>query len=107
MRVGSRLLSGASMEDNSMLMEHTLLLSGDIAESNTVYAGWPAQTFDVHKKMVAEAEAVGWHCLSCREFRSPEDILTGRCGHSICQQYVSETFSLIPRFSFFSTKVPR
>ncbi|KAJ3572686.1 hypothetical protein NP233_g2920 [Leucocoprinus birnbaumii] len=43
MRSGSRLLSGASMEDKSMLCEHSLLVSGDIAESGYVYAGWPAQ----------------------------------------------------------------
>ncbi|KAJ6577678.1 hypothetical protein B0H19DRAFT_1218202 [Mycena capillaripes] len=43
MRPGSRLLSGASMEDSSMLCEHTLLVSGDVAESGTVYSGWPAK----------------------------------------------------------------
>jgi hypothetical protein len=43
MRPGSRLLSGASMEDNSMLCEHTLLASGDVADSGTVYSGWPAK----------------------------------------------------------------
>ncbi|KAJ7124381.1 acetyl-CoA synthetase-like protein [Mycena epipterygia] len=43
MRSGSRLLSGASMEDSSMLCEHTLLTSGDVADSGAVYAGWPAK----------------------------------------------------------------
>ncbi|OBZ79799.1 hypothetical protein A0H81_01490 [Grifola frondosa] len=33
---GSRLLSGASMDDNSMLLEHTLLTSGEIAESGAL-----------------------------------------------------------------------
>ncbi|KAJ8081882.1 putative NRPS-like protein biosynthetic cluster [Marasmius tenuissimus] len=42
MRSGSRLLSGASMEDDSMLCEHTLLTSGEVADSGTVYVGWPA-----------------------------------------------------------------
>jgi carbonic anhydrase/acetyltransferase-like protein (isoleucine patch superfamily) len=46
MRTGSRLLSGASMEDNSMLCEHTLLTSGDVADSGTVYSGWPAQPIE-------------------------------------------------------------
>ncbi|KAI8995280.1 acetyl-CoA synthetase-like protein [Trametes punicea] len=46
MRSGSRLLSGASMEDSSMLFEHTLLTSGEIAESGGVYSGWPAQRLD-------------------------------------------------------------
>lgn len=46
MRSGSRLLSGASMEDSSMLLEHTLLTSGEIAESGGVYSGWPARRLD-------------------------------------------------------------
>ncbi|KDQ51063.1 hypothetical protein JAAARDRAFT_140877 [Jaapia argillacea MUCL 33604] len=46
LRTGSRLLSGASMEDNSMLLEHTLLTSGETAESGSVYAGWPARSLD-------------------------------------------------------------
>ncbi|KAF5361190.1 hypothetical protein D9758_009022 [Tetrapyrgos nigripes] len=41
MRTGSRLLSGASMEDGSMLCEHTLLTSGEIAEAGGIYVGWP------------------------------------------------------------------
>ena len=46
MRSGSRLLSGASMEDSSMLLEHTLLTSGEISESGGVYSGWPARRLD-------------------------------------------------------------
>ncbi|KAI0334381.1 acetyl-CoA synthetase-like protein [Cubamyces sp. BRFM 1775] len=46
MRSGSRLLSGACMEDSSMLLEHTLLTSGEIAESGGVYSGWPARRLD-------------------------------------------------------------
>lgn len=43
MRTGSRLLSGAQMENHSMLMEHALLPSGDVAEASGVYVGWPAR----------------------------------------------------------------
>ncbi|KAJ6559861.1 hypothetical protein B0H19DRAFT_1210275 [Mycena capillaripes] len=46
MRAGSRLLSGASMEDSSMLCEHTLLTSGDVADAGTVYSGWPAKPIE-------------------------------------------------------------
>ncbi|TBU54902.1 acetyl-CoA synthetase-like protein [Dichomitus squalens] len=46
LRSGSRLLSGASMEPTSMLLEHTLLTSGEIAVSDGVYAGWPARPMD-------------------------------------------------------------
>lgn len=43
MRSGSRLLSGASMEDGSVLSEHSLLISGEVAESRAIYVGWPAR----------------------------------------------------------------
>lgn len=43
LRTGSRLLSGANMEPMSMLLEHTLVASGEITESWGVYGGWPAR----------------------------------------------------------------
>ncbi|KAJ6584022.1 hypothetical protein DFH09DRAFT_911062 [Mycena vulgaris] len=45
-RAGSRLLPGASMEDSSMLCEHTLLASGDVADSGAAYSGWPAKPME-------------------------------------------------------------
>ncbi len=38
------------MEEHSMLLEHTLLASGEIAEAGEVYAGWPA------RRLVSEKE---------------------------------------------------
>lgn len=49
LRTGSRLLSGASMEPHSMLLEHTLIASGEIAEANSVYAGWPARQLRIFR----------------------------------------------------------
>lgn len=46
MRAGSRLLSGASMKDNSILYEHTLLTSGEVAEAGATYAGWPRRRIE-------------------------------------------------------------
>lgn len=44
-----RLLSGASMEDGSILLEHTLVLAGESADSNTVWQGWPSDVqMDLH-----------------------------------------------------------
>lgn len=37
----SRLLSGASMEAHSILLEHTLVLAGEQVESGSVWQGWP------------------------------------------------------------------
>jgi hypothetical protein len=31
------------MEDGSMLCEHTLLTSGEVAEAGGVYTGWPGK----------------------------------------------------------------
>ncbi|KAI0777797.1 acetyl-CoA synthetase-like protein [Trametes elegans] len=46
MRAGSRLLSGAAMDEHSMLCEHTLLTSGETAMAGAAYAGWPARQLD-------------------------------------------------------------
>ena len=43
MRAGSRLLPGASLEDSSMLYEHSLLTSGEVADAGAGYSGWPAK----------------------------------------------------------------
>ena len=37
-----RLLSGASMEDGSILLEHTLVLAGESVDADTVWQGWPS-----------------------------------------------------------------
>lgn len=37
------------MEPRSMLLEHTLVASGEIAEAGAVYAGWPARQLRVRK----------------------------------------------------------
>jgi len=42
LRSTSRLLSGASMEANATLLEHTLVLGGDLVDENTIVQGWPA-----------------------------------------------------------------
>ena len=38
------------MEENSMLLEHTLLASGEIADAGEVYVGWPARRLVSEKK---------------------------------------------------------
>jgi len=45
LRSGSRLLSGAHMGADSVLLEHTLVMAGDIADEGTVYQGWPADVY--------------------------------------------------------------
>ena len=45
LRSGSRLLSGARMEKDSCLLEHTLVMAGDVADSGATYQGWPADAF--------------------------------------------------------------
>lgn len=45
MRSGSRLLSGATMKDDSALLEHTLIMGGDVVEKGWTMQGWPADRF--------------------------------------------------------------
>ncbi len=37
-----RLLSGATMDDYSIMLEHTLVLSGETVDTGSVWQGWPA-----------------------------------------------------------------
>lgn len=45
LRSGSRLLCGARMGEDAVLLEHTLIMEGDVADTGTVYQGWPADVF--------------------------------------------------------------
>ncbi|KAI1917864.1 hypothetical protein LOZ12_000356 [Ophidiomyces ophidiicola] len=45
LRTGSRLLAGAEMEEDGCLLEHTLIMSGDVVMQGEVYQGWPANLF--------------------------------------------------------------
>ncbi|MCJ1397237.1 hypothetical protein MMC11_000429 [Xylographa trunciseda] len=45
LRSGSRLLSGATMGADACLLEHTLVMAGDVVEEGTTYQGWPADEF--------------------------------------------------------------
>ncbi|KAJ7173681.1 acetyl-CoA synthetase-like protein [Mycena filopes] len=89
LRSGSRLLSGASMEDSSMLCEHTLLTSGDVADAGRVYSGWPAkQIEDVWDK---DSDPAGLICPMCRNF--PKDMTSTSCGHIFCKSCITDTLS--------------
>lgn len=45
LRSGSRLLSGAAMGKDTVLLEHTLVMAGDVVEDGQVYQGWPGEQF--------------------------------------------------------------
>ncbi|KAJ3968881.1 acetyl-CoA synthetase-like protein [Lentinula raphanica] len=105
MRTGSRLLSGASMEDNSMLCEHTLLTSGEVAEADTVYVGWPAKRLtDMDKQRKLDDDegtmflasptttsAAVHMCTVCHKPKaSRQAIVTGSgCGQFTCDSCTS------------------
>ncbi|KAF9563625.1 acetyl-CoA synthetase-like protein [Agrocybe pediades] len=97
MRSGSRLLSGASMEDNSMLAEHTLLTSGEVADSGSVYIGWPAKRYkdlpDPHnvKAKRGKSETPLLTCPICHRF--PKDSTVSSCGHLFCQSCIARSIS--------------
>jgi acyl-CoA synthetase (AMP-forming)/AMP-acid ligase II/acetyltransferase-like isoleucine patch superfamily enzyme/acyl carrier protein len=49
LRSGSRLLSGATMGQDATLLEHTLVMAGDIVDDGVTYQGWPAEGFEGHR----------------------------------------------------------
>lgn len=46
LRSGSRLLSGAHMGKDAVLLEHTLVMAGDVVDDDCTYQGWPGDQFD-------------------------------------------------------------
>ena len=81
-----------------MLCEHTLLTSGEIAESGEVYVGWPARqlqqsgwkTVDKEAERTAASSTTtlgaSLMCPMCREF--PRYSTVTMCGHVFCEPYV-------------------
>ncbi|KAJ7218399.1 acetyl-CoA synthetase-like protein [Mycena pura] len=96
MRTGSRLLSGASMEDSSMLCEHTLLPSGDVADCGAVYFGWPAQRlqnpFDSRRSSARDPPHSQLICPKCHKF--PKNMIVTGCGHVFCETCIRNSKSL-------------
>ncbi|KAJ7582266.1 AMP-dependent synthetase and ligase [Mycena floridula] len=95
LRSGSRLLSGASMEPGSMLLEHTLLTSGEIADGGAVYVGWPGRRMEDWKGRDVESWKVETPayptlvCPICRAF--PKNItVNAGCGHLFCGSCISK-----------------
>ncbi|KZP11554.1 AMP-dependent synthetase and ligase [Athelia psychrophila] len=103
LRAGSRLLSGASMEDSSMLVEHTLLTSGEIAESGEVYVGWPARQLQNpswknadkggEQSGLSSTTTLGASlmCPMCREF--PRVSTVTMCGHVFCDPCITNALA--------------
>ncbi|KAI9326101.1 acetyl-CoA synthetase-like protein [Zopfochytrium polystomum] len=46
LRAESRVLSGAQVESDATLLEHTLIVSGDVVDRGATMQGWPANEFD-------------------------------------------------------------
>jgi carbonic anhydrase/acetyltransferase-like protein (isoleucine patch superfamily) len=41
LKSNTRVLSGASMDAHSVLLEHTLVMAGEVVDCGTVWQGWP------------------------------------------------------------------
>ncbi|KAE9981906.1 putative NRPS-like protein biosynthetic cluster [Venturia inaequalis] len=54
LRTGSRLLSGASMGDDSCLLEHTLVMAGDEVDVGATLQGWPGDVFDGERVLLGK-----------------------------------------------------
>ncbi|POS72287.1 peroxisomal-coenzyme A synthetase [Diaporthe helianthi] len=59
LRSGSRLLSGANMRDDSALLEHTLVMGGDVVERGWTMQGWPASRFQGRRVRLPAGAASG------------------------------------------------
>ncbi|PSR81726.1 hypothetical protein BD289DRAFT_32545 [Coniella lustricola] len=57
LRSGSRLLSGAEMRDGSVLLEHTLIMGGDVVGPGVTMQGWPAERFRGARVVLRAGEA--------------------------------------------------
>ncbi|CAK4031821.1 related to coenzyme a synthetase [Lecanosticta acicola] len=55
LRSGSRLLSGARMEEDACLLEHTLVMSGDVVDAGATFQGWPAEEYKENRMPTLEA----------------------------------------------------
>ncbi|KAJ7654903.1 hypothetical protein B0H17DRAFT_1338137 [Mycena rosella] len=83
----------ASMEDSSMLLEHTLLTSGDVADCGTVYFGWPAQAFqghweEKHPHSADNSLSLRLLCPMCTRF--PQHMTVTVCGHVFCEMCIHD-----------------
>lgn len=54
LRSGSRLLSSATMEEDTCLLEHTLVMAGDVVDQGTTSQGWPAEEFQQNRMPTLE-----------------------------------------------------
>lgn len=57
LRSQSRLLSGAAMEAQSRLLEHTLVYSGEVCQAGSTWQGWPSKC--VGWTLLEDAECAG------------------------------------------------
>jgi len=72
------------MEDNSMLSEHTLLTSGDVADSGVVYTGWPARRLEDKANTTQKLQPAFLNCPICHHF--PKESTISPCGHLFCKE---------------------
>lgn len=82
-----------------MLLEHTLLPSGEIAEAGAVYFGWPARRQDapwedklgekgISEKHTLDLTNASIVCPICRQF--PKASVVTECGHLFCEPCITQ-----------------
>merc|ERR1712179_228481 len=60
MRNMARLLAGAELERNATMLEHTLILAGDVAPAGSVWQGWPSNMIrgnDLNSKLTVASRS--------------------------------------------------
>ena len=63
LRSGSRLLSGATCREDTCLLEHTLVMAGDVVDAGSTVQGWPAELFSGSRMPTMKTKQV-WTTVS-------------------------------------------
>ena len=54
LKSNTRLLSGASMDAHSIMLEHTLVMAGEVVDCGSVWQGWPSSSRTTLEKYRAQ-----------------------------------------------------
>jgi hypothetical protein len=81
LKTGSRLMSGASMGRSSILLEHTLILSGDAVDAHTVWQGWPSK---VEQRLTEYQRKLSLRLARLEHLDATESCLAAMCSSRRC-----------------------
>ena len=90
LRSGTRLLSGASMDAHSVVLEHTLVLSGECVDSGSVWQGWPSKahaSLSQHRQTINKAISHAMRTHRKNHLRPSSTLKSNNNDNYRCQRY--------------------